>query len=168
MSQPLRPDWRFLLASPANFLALGCGVGLIPRMPGTAGSLLAIPVVLLLQTLPFAGAVAIWAALCAVGVWLCDRAGRALGEADHPAIVWDEICGQTIVLLLAPAGAWWLLAGFVAFRAFDIAKPWPIHIIDRRLPNGVGAMGDDLLAAGYAIVTLAVARALASLLFGID
>jgi phosphatidylglycerophosphatase A len=162
MSEPPRPNLRFLLSSPAAFLALGCGAGLVPRAPGTAGSLLAIPLVLALQALPFGWQIAIWAAMVVAGIWLCDRAGRALGEADHPAIVWDEICAMAIVLMLAPPGWGWIAAGFLAFRAFDIVKPWPIHIIDRRLANGLGAMADDLLAAVYAIVTIAIAAWLIS------
>ena len=158
MSEPPRPDLRFLLSSPAAFLALGGGTGLVPKVPGTAGSLLAIPLVLLLQLVPFPWQIAIWIALCAAGIWLCDHAGRALGEPDHPSIVWDEICGMGMVLLFAPPGWGWTVVVFVAFRFFDIAKPWPIHIIDRRMPNGLGAMGDDLLAAVYAIVAVNAAE----------
>ena len=158
MSEPPRPDLRFLLSSPAAFLALGGGAGLVPKAPGTAGSLLAISLVLILQLAPFGWQLAIWIAMVVAGVSLCDRIGRILGDPDHGAIVWDEICGQAIVLLLAPPGFIWMLVGFLAFRLFDIAKPWPIHIIDRRMPNGLGAMGDDLLAAVYAIAVLRVAE----------
>ena len=168
MTEPPRPNLRFLLSSPAAFLALGGGAGLVPRAPGTAGSLLAIPLVLMLQGLPFGWQIAVWAAMCVAGVWLCDRAGKALGEPDHPAIVWDEICGTTIVLLLAPPGLGWMLAGFLAFRAFDIAKPWPINIIDRRFANGAGAMGDDLLAAVYALATTILLHVLAAMMVGLD
>jgi phosphatidylglycerophosphatase A len=163
MTESSRPGFGFLLSSPAAFLALGGGAGLFPKAPGTAGSLLAIPLVLLLQTQPFVWQIAIWAALCGLGVWLCEEAGRALGEADHPAIVWDEICGQAIVLLVLPASVGWMLAGVLAFRMFDIAKPWPINLIDRHTTNGIGAMADDLLAAACALATLAVTQWLISL-----
>jgi phosphatidylglycerophosphatase A len=158
MPEPPRPNLRFLLSSPAAFLALGAGTGLVPKAPGTAGSLLAIPLALLIQTQPFAWEIVIWAVLCGLGIWLCDVTGRALGMPDHPAIVWDEICGQAIVLLVIPAGLAWIVAGFLAFRVFDIAKPWPINVIDRRTTNGLGAMADDLMAAVYAIVVLAAAH----------
>jgi phosphatidylglycerophosphatase A len=160
MSVPSRPDLRFLFSSPAAFLALGCGAGLMPKAPGTAGSLLAIPLVLVLQLAPFGWQLAIWTAMTIAGVWLCDQAGRALGEPDHGAIVWDELCGMAIVLLLAPPGVAWIAAAFLAFRFFDIAKPWPIHIIDRRVPNGLGAIADDLLAAAYAVMLLCIAEGL--------
>ena len=168
MTESPRPSLRFLLSSPAAFLALGGGAGLVPRAPGTAGSIVGIPLVLILQGLPFGWQLAVWAAICAAGIWLCDRAGRALGEPDHPAIVWDEICGVAIVLLAIPAGLGWMLAGFLAFRLFDILKPWPIHVIDARLPNGFGVMGDDLLAAVYAIVTVLVLHALLPVALGFD
>jgi phosphatidylglycerophosphatase A len=157
MTEPPRPDLRFVLSSPAAFLTLGGGAGLVPRAPGTAGSLLAVPMVLILQGLPLPWQIAVWVAMCVAGVWLCDRVGKRLGDADHPAIVWDEICGTTIVLLLAPPGLGWMLAGFLAFRVFDIVKPWPINVIDRRFANGFGAMGDDLMAAAYAIATIGIA-----------
>jgi len=168
MSEPSHPNLRFLLSSPAAFLALGGGAGLAPVAPGTAGSLLAIPLALALQTLAFPWQVAVWAILCVGGVWFCDRAGRALGDPDHEAIVWDEICGMSIVLLLAPPGVGWIVTAFLAFRAFDIVKPWPANVIDRRLPNGFGAMGDDLMAALYAIVTITLLQWLVSIAFGVN
>jgi phosphatidylglycerophosphatase A len=168
MSEPINPDLRFVLSSPVAFLALGGGAGLVPRAPGTAGSLVAAPLVLILQAMPFPWQIAVWAAMCAAGVWLCDRAGKALGESDHPAIVWDEICGASIVLLLGPPGIGWMLAGFLAFRVFDIVKPWPVNIIDRRFANGFGAMGDDLLASVYALATVTIASAATAITLGLD
>jgi phosphatidylglycerophosphatase A len=158
MTESTHPDLRLLFSSPAVFLALGAGAGLSPVAPGTAGSLVAIPLALLLQQIPFAGQIAILIVMCGAGVWFCDRAGQVLGEADHPSIVWDEICGMALVLMFGPPGPAWMLAGFLAFRAFDIIKPWPIHIIDRRFASGAGTMGDDLLAAIYALVVIELAH----------
>lgn len=157
MSESPRPDLRFLLSSPEAFVALGFGAGLSPVAPGTAGSLVGIPLGLALDRLPPAWQVGIWTALCLIGLWVCDRAGRSLGVADHPAIVWDEVCAMAVVVLLAPSGIVWIAASFAAFRLFDIVKPWPIDIIDRNLANGIGVMADDLLAAIYALVLLAAA-----------
>ena len=88
------------------------------------------------------------------GVWACARTGRALGVPDHGGIVWDEIVAFALVLLFTPPGWPWAVAAFALFRLFDILKPWPIRLADRRLKNGFGVMFDDLLAAGYAIAAL--------------
>jgi len=168
MAEPLRPNLRLLLSSPTLFLALGAGAGLTPYAPGTAGSLLAVPLVLLLQALPFPGQIVIWALMTGAGIWICDQAGRVLGKPDHPAIVWDEVCGMTIVLLLCPPGLGWIVAGFLAFRVFDIVKPWPINVIDRRFANGAGVMADDLLAAVYAMAAIGLLHMLTNTMVGID
>jgi phosphatidylglycerophosphatase A len=148
-------DWHFVTASPAALLATGFGVGLAPAWPGTAGSLLGLALALPLRSLPALAQIAIIGAAFAVGVWACERAGRALGEPDAGAIVWDEVVGMAAVALLAPPGIGWALAGFAAFRAFDIVKPWPIRVIDRRLQNGFGVMLDDALAAACAAAAIA-------------
>lgn len=160
MTEAPRPTLYILVSSPAVFVALGFGAGLSPFAPGTFGSLIGIPLALALQLLPSVWQAAIWGVLCVVGCFICHRAGRRLGVADHPAIVWDEVCGQAAVLLLAPPGVWWIAASFATFRLFDIAKPWPIHLIDRRWHNGFGVMADDLMAAVYAIVAIRALRLL--------
>jgi phosphatidylglycerophosphatase A len=144
---------RFLLSSPAAFIALGFGTGLSPFAPGTVGTLLAFPIYWTIHALPLGGQVGVWFWLCVAGLWACHRAGEALGDRDHGAIVWDEVCAMTLVLILGPSVAW-AVAGFLAFRAFDILKPWPINLIDQRWRNGFGVMADDLVAAAYAIVVV--------------
>lgn len=156
MTTPPRPSLTFLLSSPAALVALGFGTGLSPVAPGTVGSLLGIPLGLALRLLPPGEQAAVWAAFCVIGAWACDRAGRALGVADHQAIVWDEVCAMTAVVLLVPPGTVWLAAGFAAFRLFDIVKPWPVYLIDRHVQNGFGVMADDLAAGGYAIAAVAI------------
>ncbi|HEX6006019.1 MAG TPA: phosphatidylglycerophosphatase A [Burkholderiales bacterium] len=157
---PPRPTWRFVLKHPAHFLAFGCGVGLMPAAPGTFGTLLAFPVYGLLAAwaTPVALA-AIIAVLFVAGIPLCALTGRALGRADHSGIVWDEITAFLLVLYFTPAGLLWQGAAFVLFRLFDILKPPPIRYYDRTLKGGFGVMFDDLLAAGYALVVLAIVKA---------
>ena len=156
---PIQPNWRWMLSHPAYTLAFGLGTGLSPKAPGTVGTLLGFPLYLLLaETLPATG---VWVALAvafAAGVKLCDMAGKALGVADHGGIVWDEIVAMALVLCVTPAGAVWWAAAFVAFRFFDILKPWPIRYFDRRWKDGFGVMFDDLLAAGYAIAVIQLAH----------
>lgn len=157
-----RPDLQLLLTSPWAFVALGFGVGLSPVWPGTAGSLLGLALAWPLQWLPAAVQIVLVCAAFAVGVWACERTGRDLASPDAGAMVWDEVVGVAAVALLAPPGLAWWSASLVAFRLFDIAKPWPIHLVDRKLRNGLGVMLDDALAAAYAIAAIAILNQVAS------
>ncbi len=139
---------------PVHWLAFGLGAGLAPKAPGTVGSLWGIPLFLAVAE---TGAVMQWALaaiLCVGGVWLCSVSSRRLGVHDHPGIVIDEVAGCYLTLLLAPAGIGWIVAGFVAFRFFDVVKPRPIRDLDHRLGGGLGIMLDDVVAALYAALSL--------------
>jgi len=113
---------------------------------------------LLLHRLETAWYLAIVTFLFLAGIWLCGAARRGLRNHDHPSIVWDEIVGYLVTMIGAPAGWPWIVAGFVLFRFFDIAKPWPVGLADRRLTGGFGIMLDDLLAGLYAFALLQIAR----------
>lgn len=156
------PVRRLSLANPVHFLALGFGAGLAPRAPGTFGTLAAVPVYLAMQLLPPAGYAAVTACLAIVGIALCGRAARDLGVHDHPSIVWDEVVGYLITMYAAPADWIWVLGGFLAFRFFDIIKPWPIRVLDRRVGGGLGIMLDDVLAGFVAYLVLTGGRYLVS------
>jgi phosphatidylglycerophosphatase A len=152
----MQPSWR-LLQRPVHLLALGLGSGLVPGAPGTAGSLVALVPAWLTLELPFPWRVAVAATVFAAGVFICGASARALGEHDHPAIVFDEIAGVLATALAITAPDLWRLAlAFVLFRIFDIAKPWPIRDVDHRLRGGLGIMLDDLMAAIYAAVCLVI------------
>ncbi len=148
-----RPDW----SSPWHLLAFGLGSGAVPKAPGTAGTLAAIPLYLLLAELPPAAYLLVLLGLLLFGIWLCGRVSHELGVHDHGGIVWDEWVGLLIAMALAPPGWPWLLAGFVLFRLFDIWKPWPIRWLDQRVEGGLGIMLDDVLAGLYAFALLQVA-----------
>ena len=156
MSGTDQPSVRdFALGGPAGFLACGFGSGLAPKAPGTAGTVAAIPLALLLSGLPLAWRVAIILAAFVLGLWLAKAAEAALGKADHGAVVWDEIVGFAVaVLLLPPEWFTWVIA-FLCFRALDILKPWPIGWLDRNLKGGWGVMMDDLVAGGMTLLILA-------------
>lgn len=159
---PTREQTRALLTHPAGWIACGFGSGLFPRAPGTAGSFVAlIPWWFALRGLPIAWYVLILILTLALGTWACDVAGRRLGVDDHRALVWDEFVGQWIALCAAPVGWQWMIAGFALFRLFDIWKPWPIRVADRRLHGGLGVMLDDVLAGIYALIVLQGAAAVA-------
>ena len=154
MAEPLpRPRWR----DPVHVLAFGFGAGAVPKAPGTAGTLVAVPLWLLASGLPPWAYVGLTAAAFAAGVWLCGRAAADLGVHDHPGIVWDEIVGFLVTMTAAPAGPIWVATGFVLFRGFDILKPWPINRLDARVRGGLGIMVDDLVAGLYAFGTLQAA-----------
>jgi len=142
------------LLHPVDFLALGFGSGLVPGAAGTAGTVAAIPVYLLLQPLaaPYYAAVVVLLALA--GIVICGQTANRLGVHDHPGIVWDEIVGYLVTMALAPPGWLWIAAGFVLFRLFDIVKPWPIRWCDRQVGGGLGIMLDDLLAGVFAAALL--------------
>ncbi len=143
-----------MLADPGHCLALGFGSGLAPRAPGTAGTVVAIGVYLLLAPLPLAAYLAVVGVLFTAGCVVAGRTARALGQHDHGAIVVDEIVGYLLTVTFCSTGGIGLAAGFLAFRFFDIFKPWPIKAVDRRVGGGFGIMADDVLAAGYAMIFL--------------
>lgn len=156
MSAP--PSFRFLLAHPAHFIACGLGSGLSRWAPGTMGTLFAWLTYGLVRALFGEGGFAIFLACGFVlGVWACQLTGRALGEADHGSIVWDEIVPFWFVLFMAPGSFAWQGAAFALFRLFDIFKPWPASYFDRQ-KNGFGVMMDDVCAALYAVFCLAVLK----------
>jgi len=156
-----RPTLSFLLAHPAHFFALGCGSGLAPKAPGTFGTLFAWGSFLLFR--PYIGdfpLLLLLAAAYLAGIWFIEVTGRALGDPDHGSIVWDEIVPFWLVLLMTPETFFWQLAAFALFRYFDITKPQPARYFDQHVKNGFGVMADDLVAAGYTLLCLALLKLL--------
>lgn len=145
MPAPPRPP-RFDSRRFHHWIAYGFGTGLVPHAPGTAGTLAAIPLYLLLRPLPLPGYLLALAAGFALGLWACDKTARELGARDPGAIVWDEVLGFLLAMTAAPPGALWVVLGFLVFRGFDIFKPWPIRALERRIQGGLGILLDDLLA----------------------
>lgn len=137
-----------------HWLAYGFGSGLSPKAPGTAGTIAAVPLYLLAAELPLIGYLLLLAVAILIGIWACGKTAGELGVQDPSALVWDEFVGFFITMTLAPAGWVWVLLGFVLFRFFDILKPWPICVFDRRVHGGWGIMLDDLLAGLVAFAAL--------------
>jgi phosphatidylglycerophosphatase A len=156
----LRPNAAFAYSHPAHVVAFGFGAGLARFAPGTFGTLLAWPFGWLLGAAHPLVVFGMLAALFILGVWACAITGRHLGMHDHGSMVWDEFVAFLLMLAILPHDLAWQLAGFILFRTFDIAKPPPIRWFERRYQGGFGVMFDDLLAAGYALVVLAVFRRL--------
>ena len=137
-----------ILTDPVLFLAFGFGAGLAKKAPGTWGTLVALPIYLLIvqnfYLFTFCSILA-----CCVGVWLCGRAAEKLGEHDFAGIVWDEIAGFLVTMLFVPFSWTAVLMGFIVFRFFDIVKPWTINLLDKHVKGGLGIMIDDICAGVF-------------------
>lgn len=143
-----------ILSDPILFLAFGFGSGLAKKAPGTCGTLAAVPLYLLIAQTGNLIYSLVTIAVTLVGIWICGQAADKLGEHDFGGIVWDEIAGYLITLWWIPFSWQGVVLGFVLFRFFDILKPWPIKVADRRVKGGFGIMLDDVLAGVLANVAL--------------
>ena len=148
MTTPLYKD-------PVKLFSTWFGAGLLPKAPGTWGSLAA---------LPFAWAMTMWGGpsvlaiatllVSVFGWWVADLYVRRTGVTDPGEVVIDEVAGQWLTLLAVPPDPILYLVGFILFRVFDIFKPWPVGWADREIGGGLGVMVDDLLAGLYAALCL--------------
>jgi phosphatidylglycerophosphatase A len=135
------------------------GVGFFPKAPGTAGSLVA--AVLAWPIAYFLGVYSLVIAVFLVsflGVWAINHYQEETGLHDASEIVIDEVAGQWLTLSVAPLEPIYFVLGFLAFRLFDIWKPWPVGWIDKNMRSGFGVMADDLLAGVYGILLLLLAQ----------
>lgn len=152
-----RPNWAFAMQSSAHMVALGFGSGLMRPGPGTWGTVFGwVSFNYVLAGLSSYTQGLIIAAAFAVGVWACGAAGKALGVIDHGAWVWDEVVAFWLILWLIPASFTAQVWAFVLFRFFDIVKPPPIRQFDAQLKSGFGVMADDIVAAGYTLLVIAL------------
>jgi phosphatidylglycerophosphatase A len=136
-------------------IAVSGGAGLLPVWPGTAGAAVGVLIAAALLAgnslwVAFAGCALVFAA----GVWAASAMCRESGLDDPQTVVIDETFGCAAVLCSLPADPLWWAAGFVAFRFFDTAKPWPIHAVEDRVKGGLGVMLDDAAAAAAAVASL--------------
>ncbi|MDN7125149.1 phosphatidylglycerophosphatase A [Pseudidiomarina terrestris] len=158
-----KPGWK-QLAHPVHFFSLGFGSGLAPKAPGTFGTLVTVPLVMLMQGLDPWLYLAIAVLVSGLGIAMCRITADALGVHDHPAIVLDEIAGYLLAMSFLPATALNLLLAFLLFRFFDIYKPGPIGWCDKKLKGGLGIMADDILAGIVSCVLLHAGYALTNTL----
>jgi phosphatidylglycerophosphatase A len=155
-----------------------CGVGYLPVAPGTWGSLVGVGLYLLargasltlfaeagargwslppLEALRTTTVLVLLIGLTIAGIWAASRTEALLARKDPGVVVIDEVIGQLIAFVFVPAeaGAWAIIAGFVAFRVFDIWKPYPVRRLEG-LGGGLGIMADDMLAGFYAAATMSL------------
>jgi len=138
-----------------RFLASGFFSGHIPFAPGTMGTLVAIPLYLLLvnvlQGWLYAGAVVV---LTLVAIWISGLAEKIYARKDPPQVVIDEIAGFMLTMTAVPPSAMYIIMGFILFRLFDILKPQPAGWINDRMRGGSGIVLDDIVAGLYANIVL--------------
>jgi phosphatidylglycerophosphatase A len=142
------------------FLASGAYTGYSPFAPGTAGSVVGLIIgyffcAPMWQHEPMMF-VLIFAAVMFLSCLIAGRAEEIFGEHDSSKIVLDEVLGMIATMFLNPLGWVSLLGGFILFRLFDIIKPFPADLIDRKMPGGPGVMLDDLFAGIYANIILRI------------
>ncbi len=150
----VKPTWQFITRTPTTFLAFGFGSGLSPIMPGTMGTLAAVPLFLGMALLPIWIYLLITVTAFFVGIIFCQKASDSLGVHDHGGIVWDEFVGFWITMIALPISWVSVLAGFVVFRFFDMVKPWPIQWADKKVHGGFGIMLDDVIAGVMAAAVM--------------
>jgi phosphatidylglycerophosphatase A len=139
---------------PLYFIAFGLGSGAAPVAPGTFGTLLAIPIYLLLQHLPLYMYLMFLVVFTLFSAWLSDRISREIRVHDHPGMNLDEFVGFFVTMINAPFGIGWIILGFLLFRLFDIWKPWPIDLIDEKVQGGFGMVLDDIFAGIFAMIII--------------
>lgn len=152
---------RLSIVHPARVISTWFWIGYFPIAPGTLGSIAALPAAWAILTYggEYRQGILFGAALLAliVGVWVGGVYARRLEKDDPKEVVIDEVMGQWVALVFAlPNHIWHIAVGFLAFRLFDIFKPWPANWADRRIKGGWGIMLDDLVAGIYAAVVVYV------------
>lgn len=146
-SQGLPPAPAAVWQDPWYFLAFGCGLGTAWLAPGTVGTLLGIPVVLVLQQFSVTVYAVALVVLILAAMAICEKVSQGLKIHDHPGIVLDEVVGYVLTLWGIPKGMIWLVLGFILFRFFDIKKIGPVAWVNRYISGGFGIVLDDIWAA---------------------
>jgi phosphatidylglycerophosphatase A len=145
-------------------LATAGGAGYAPVASGTVGSLVALPIVPWIARVRDGSwplGVALVVGIAALAIWTAGRAEVVFGGKDHSRIFIDEVAGMATAALFVPATWTAAVLAFVVFRVFDVLKPYPAGLIDRRGRGGLGVVGDDLVAGAYAgIVTRVILEVL--------
>ncbi len=154
LAQNNRPSFATLCRHPIFFIAAGFGSGLLPWIPGTWGTVVAIPIYFFMNYLSLSIYSIILLAMIVGAIYCSHVTAKAWGLHDHPVIVCDEIVGYLVTMIMAPAGWCWFIIGFLLFRLFDVWKPWPICWLDQKVHGGFGIVVDDLVAGVFAWIVM--------------
>jgi phosphatidylglycerophosphatase A len=155
-------DWS-LVKGPSRisavFIATAGGAGLLPKMPGTWGTMVGIPIAYFTREWPIGLRVGLWVAITAIGTWSAQVFDQTMQSTDNQNIVIDEVVGMGITGWTAGNNLYGWLAAFVLFRLFDVWKPYPIRLVDvwskkSAAWSGFGVMADDILAGFYGLLCM--------------
>jgi phosphatidylglycerophosphatase A len=135
-------------------IATGFYSGYLPKAPGTWGSLVGLLLFFLLHVLSLPVYLAVVAGLFVVGSFAAGEAEKILDNRDPGVVVIDEIVGMLITMIAVPVTPLSMTLGFILFRVFDIAKPFPVNFFDQRFHGGLGIMLDDVEAGIYSLIIL--------------
>lgn len=145
---------RRVWSDPRYFFGYGFGTGLLPKMPGTWGTLMAIPIYLMLPKFSLTAYLIIVLLIGLYAISISEALSKEIGIHDDPGMNIDEFVGYFVTMIWAPLTWWAVVLGFVYFRFFDILKPWPISWIDRKVKGGFGMILDDIIAGIAAMLVL--------------
>ena len=138
------------------FVATGFGLGRIPTAPGTFGTLAGLPLIWVMTMLSPTASGFFLVCLSLISIGIADRAETLMNAKDPGAIVIDEMAGYCVTMSLVPVGFTSLAAGFLAFRCFDILKPWPVRYFEKKFSGGAGVVLDDIMAGVMAALVLKI------------
>ena len=139
------------------FLATGFFIGTVPFAPGTFGSIIGLPVCFLISRLNIFLSVLCTILFILFAIWVAAAAEKIFKKKDAGEIVIDEIAGLIVTFVGLPFTLKTAIVGFIIFRAFDILKPFPIRLLERKVAGGPGVVLDDVLAGLYGNLILRLA-----------
>lgn len=145
---------RKVWTDPRYFIGYGFGTGLLPKMPGTWGTLMAIPIYLVLAKFNLLAYLLMLLLIGIYAVSVSEALSKEIGLHDDPGMNIDEIVGYLITMMAGPMTWWGVILGFAYFRLFDIWKPWPIGWVDQKVKGGFGMILDDVIAGLAALLAL--------------
>ena len=139
-----------------RFILTGFYIGKIKYAPGTFGTLLAVPLFLLIQDLNLISKILFVFLFFLLSLFLLNISykRKVFDEIDDKSIVIDEIIGYLVFIIFFENTLFDLTVGFLLFRLFDIIKPYPISLIDKKMKNALGVILDDIIAGLFSGITL--------------
>lgn len=141
-----------------KWIATGFNVGFVPNAPGTFGTLVAIPIVLITLNFSIFFKFLLFIALFIIGIIASEYYQHYYEKEDPAEVVIDEIVAYYFIMIFVPYNLLNLILAFFIFRFFDILKPYPIKNVENSVKGGVGIMLDDILAAIYTLIIILVLR----------